>query len=74
MLPHCLIIAARVRLPELVERRGHYRGRDMDILVKCLLSFGRNWGLQGKTSSSLLRSKYGFKPGFVALSLRQITF
>ncbi|OAP54543.1 hypothetical protein AYL99_10991 [Fonsecaea erecta] len=48
LLPHPLVLAARVRLLELVHRKGHYRGRDMDLIVKALLTFGRYWGMQEK--------------------------
>jgi hypothetical protein len=48
MLPHPLLLAARVRLGELLERKGHCRGRDMDLLVNGLLSLGKNWGLEGE--------------------------
>jgi hypothetical protein len=48
MLPHSLLLAARVRLAELLERKGHYRGRDMDLLITGLLTFGRHWGLEGE--------------------------
>lgn len=48
MLPHPLVIAARVRLWELLEQRGHYRGRDTDLVVSALHTLGKNWGLQGK--------------------------
>ncbi|RSL67354.1 hypothetical protein CEP53_003009 [Fusarium sp. AF-6] len=48
MLPHCWLLAARFRLPELVRKKGHYRGRDTDLLIKCLLTFGTCWGLQDK--------------------------
>ncbi|ETI22293.1 hypothetical protein G647_06366 [Cladophialophora carrionii CBS 160.54] len=48
LLPHPLVLAARVRLLELVQRKGHYRGRDMDLIVKALLTFGKYWGMQGQ--------------------------
>ncbi|KIW31301.1 uncharacterized protein PV07_02959 [Cladophialophora immunda] len=48
LLPHPLVLAARVRLLELVQRKGHYRGRDMDLIVKALLTFGKYWGMQEK--------------------------
>ncbi|KAH8819245.1 fungal-specific transcription factor domain-containing protein [Xylogone sp. PMI_703] len=48
MLPHPLVIAARVRLLELLEQRGHYRGRDTDLIVSALHSLGKNWGMQEK--------------------------
>ncbi|KAJ9606688.1 hypothetical protein H2200_008696 [Cladophialophora chaetospira] len=48
LLPHPLVLAARVRLLELVQRKGHYRGRDMDLIVKALLTFGKDWGMQEK--------------------------
>ena len=48
MLPHCHILAARVRLSELLARKGTYKGRDMKLLIKCLLTFGKRWGLQDK--------------------------
>ena len=47
MLPHPLVLAARVRLLELLERKGHYHGRDMDLIVKALHTFGTRWGMQG---------------------------
>ncbi|KAJ2981628.1 hypothetical protein NQ176_g1910 [Zarea fungicola] len=48
MLPDCLLLAGRVRFLDLIKQRGHYKGRDADLLVKCLLSFGKCWGLQDK--------------------------
>ncbi|KIX95169.1 uncharacterized protein Z520_09085 [Fonsecaea multimorphosa CBS 102226] len=50
LLPHPLVLAARVRLLELSQRKGHYRGRDMDLIVKALLTFGKYWGMQEKLS------------------------
>lgn len=47
ILPHPLVLAARVRLSELIEKKGHYRGRDMQLILDGLNQFGRNWGLQG---------------------------
>ncbi len=47
VLPHPLFTAARVRLLELLEQRGHYRGRDTDLVVSALHSLGKNWGMQG---------------------------
>lgn len=47
MLPHPLVLAARVRLLELLERKGSYHGRDMDLIVNALHTFGKNWGMQG---------------------------
>ena len=59
LLPHPLILAARVRLQDITELRGNYRGRDMDLVVSAMRSIGRNWGLHGMKFSlwTLLKSR-----------------